>query len=264
MNKMFNIERKSEILKLLEQNGRAEVNELSKLFGTSSETIRRDLNEMEFKGLLKRTHGGAVLDSAFSSSAKEYPVNFREIQRFKEKNAICKLAATFIRNGDSIFIDNSSTCLYLVQHIPEDYQLTIITNSIKLLIGSNEVRNPNLVFVCLGGFYHKDNFSTYGNLNLRDAGDFFPTKSFMSCSGILFPNRITDSSLLEVDTKRLMIERSQKVFILADYTKFGRSSPVFLTEFDFVDYLITDEKADPDQCAPLIKSGIEVLRAQID
>ncbi len=264
MNKMFSIERQSEILKLLEQNGRAEVNELAKLFGSSCETIRRDLNEMEINGLLKRTHGGAVLEKALSSQTREFPVNIREIQRFKEKNAICKLAATYIRNGDSIFIDNSSTCLYLVQHIPTDYQVTIITNSIKLLMGTTEVGNPNHTFVCLGGFYHKENSSTYGSLSLRDAGDFFPNKSFMSCAGILPPNLFTDSSLLEVDTKRLMIERSKEVFILADRTKFGRSSPVFLCDSDAVDTVITDDNADPDLCAAIQKSGVDVLQAQVD
>ena len=202
---MFSVERKSEILKLLEQNGRVEVNELADLFNSSRETIRRDLNEMEVKGLLKRAHGGAVLDSTFSSSNQEFPVNIREIQRYKEKNAICQYASRFIKNGDSIFVDNSSTCLYLVQYIPEEYQITIITNSLKLLIGSNELKKPNLMFVCLGGFYHKENLSTYGNISLRDAGDFYPDKSFMSCGGILPPNRLTDYSILEVDTKRLMI-----------------------------------------------------------
>jgi len=264
VNQMFSVERKSEILKLLEQNGRVEVNDLASIFDSSRETIRRDLNEMEIKGLLKRAHGGAVLDSTFSTSAQEFPVNIREIQRYKEKNAICHKAASFIKNGDSIFVDNSSTCLYLIQHIPEEYQVTIITNSLKLLIGSNELQKPNLMFICLGGFYHKDNLSTYGNISLRDAGEFYPNKSFMSCGGILSPNRFTDYSILEVDTKRLMIEQSKEVFILADHTKFGRSSQVYLTDSTSIDYVITDDKALPDQIAPLEEAGINVIQVVVD
>ncbi len=262
MNKMYSIERKSEILKILEQNGRIGVNELSALFNSSRETIRRDLREMEEKGFLKRTHGGAVFDSTFLSTTPEFPVGVREIQRFKEKDAICKSAASFIKNGDSIFVDNSSTCLYLIQHIPVDFQITLITNSIKLLMESMESEHPNLIIVCLGGFFNGSNLSTYGTISQKNASDFYPNKSFMSCAGIHLPDQLTDSSILEVDTKRSMIERSQEVFILADYTKFNRSGPYFLSSYLSIDYLITDQKASSDQFALLEKAGVKVVRTQ--
>jgi DeoR family fructose operon transcriptional repressor len=259
---MYSIERKSEILKILEQNGRTGVNELSVLFNSSRETIRRDLREMEEKGLLKRTHGGAVFDSTFSSTTPEFPVGAREIQRFKEKDAICKSAAPFIKNGDSIFVDNSSTCLYLIQYIPTDFQITLITNSIKLLFKSMESKHANLMIICLGGFFNGSNLSTHGNIAQKNAADFYPNKSFMSCAGIHLPDQLTDSSILEVDTKRFMIERSQEVFILADYTKFGRSGPFFLSDYSSVDYLITDQSANPDQFTPLEKAGVKVIQTQ--
>jgi DeoR family fructose operon transcriptional repressor len=262
MNKMYSIERKSEILKILEQNGRIGVNELSALFNSSRETIRRDLREMEEKGLLKRTHGGAVFDSTFLSTTPEFPVGVREIQRFKEKDAICKSAASFIKNGDSIFVDNSSTCLYLIQHIPVDFQITLITNSIKLLMESMDSEHPNLIIVCLGGFFNGSNLSTYGTISQKNASDFYPNKSFMSCAGIHLPDQLTDSSILEVDTKRSMIERSQEVFILADYTKFNRSGPYFLSSYSSIDYLVTDQKASSDQFALLEKAGVKVVRTQ--
>ena len=123
MDKMFSIERKSEILKLVEQNGRIGVNELSTLFKFSRETIRRDLREMEGKGLLKRTHGGAVFDSTLSSAARGFPVGIREIQRYKEKDEICRSAAFFIRNGDSIFVDNSPLASIWLSTSPPDFIL---------------------------------------------------------------------------------------------------------------------------------------------
>jgi DeoR family fructose operon transcriptional repressor len=264
MDKMFSIERKSEILKILEQNGRIGVNELSALFNSSRETIRRDLREMEEKGLLKRTHGGAVYNSTISSTTPEFPVGVREIQRFKEKDAICRSAASFIKNGDSIFVDNSSTCLYLVQYIPADFQVILITNSIKLLMKSMESKHANLMIICLGGFFNENNLSTFGTISQKNATDFYPNKSFMSCAGIHHPDQLTDSSILEVDTKHLMIERSQEVFILADYTKFDRSGPFFLSKYSSIDYLITDQNAAPAQYAPLEKAGIKVLRTQFN
>jgi DeoR family transcriptional regulator, fructose operon transcriptional repressor len=262
MNKMYSIERISGILKILERNGRVEVNELSTLYKASRETIRRDLREMEQKGLIKRTHGGAIFNSAILSTTPEFPVGVREIQSFQEKNAICKIAANFINNGDSIFADNSSTCLYLLQYIPADLKITLITNSIKLLLGSMESNHGNFTSICLGGFFNGSNLSTYGNLSLRNAADFYPDKSFMSCAGIRLPDQLTDSSILEVDTKRLMIERSREVFILADYTKFERSGSIFLSNFSSIDYLVTDQKTDPRQIALLETAGVKVLRAE--
>lgn len=257
---MYSVERKSEILKILEQNGRVEVNDLSTLFSSSRETIRRDLREMEEKGLVKRTHGGAVFDNSISSAIPEFPVDVREIQRFREKDAICKSAAAFIKNGDSIFVDNSSTCLYLLQYIPADFQITLITNSIKLLLRSIALKHPNVMIVCLGGFFNGSNLSTYGNISQKNAADFYPNKSFMSCAGIHLPDQLTDSSILEVDTKRLMIERSQEVFILADHTKFEKSGPVFLSHFSSINHLITDPQTAPEQYAALEKAGVKVTR----
>lgn len=260
---MYTIERISEILKLLEQNGRVEVNELSDLLDASKETIRRDLRDMETKGLLKRTHGGAIFESKYSSVMPEFPVEVREIQHYKEKDAICKKAATFIKDGDSIFVDNSSTCLYLMKYIPVQYKVTLITNSIKLLVGTFDSENSNLTAVCLGGFFNPANLSTYGTTARKNAEEFYPCISFMSCAGVHLPDHFTDSSLLEVDTKQLMIERSKEVFILADHTKFERTGPVFLANFSAINTLITDQQ-NMNDFTPFHKAGINVISVDVN
>ncbi len=257
---MYNIERKSEILKIIEAEGRVEVNELATRFNASRETIRRDLREMEDSGLVKRTHGGAVFEP---STLPEFPVEVREIRQFKEKNAICEVAVAAIQDGDSIFVDNSSTCLYMLQYVPTDLHLTVITNSIKLLLGSIPLNRPNLEMICLGGVFHGSNLATFGGLAQKNAAEFFPGKAFVSCAGMRFPDQFTDSSLLETDTKRLMLERSQQVFMLADHTKFERVGPVFLSEFSSVDVLITDAQTNPAHFAALEKAGVRVRQATL-
>jgi DeoR family fructose operon transcriptional repressor len=264
MDKMFNLERKSEILRLLEQNGRIGVNELSTLFNASRETIRRDLRQMEARSLLQRTHGGAVLTTAASSVSHEFPLGVREIQRFREKNAICQCAASYVTDGDSVFVDNSSTCIYLIKYLPRDLQITLITNSIKLLTEAMESDHPNLMIICLGGFFHRSNLSTYGAIAQKNAADFYPNKSFLSCAGIQPPNQLMDSSILEVDTKRLMIDRSQEVFILADHTKFDNTGPFFLSNFSSIDYVITDAETLLSQSASLERAGVKVVRTRDD
>lgn len=112
--KNYSIERKTKIMKKLESNGRVEVEKLSKELKVSKETVRRDLSEMEKDGLLKRTHGGAVSISTTQQSL-EYPYLMREIQCLEEKERIGKKAASVIEDGDTIFIDNSSTNLSILK-----------------------------------------------------------------------------------------------------------------------------------------------------
>jgi DeoR family transcriptional regulator, fructose operon transcriptional repressor len=259
---MFSIERKSEILNFLEQSGRVDVNDLAERFQASRETIRRDLREMEEDGVLKRTHGGAVFNGLNPKAVDEFPVNVREIQRFNEKNAICKKAASFIKYGDSIFVDNSSTCLSLLKYIPPELRVTIITNSIKLLLTVPREKSSNHLVICLGGFFNPANLSLYGNIPIKNAGEYYPCKSFMSCAGIHPQAQLGDTSILEVDTKRLMIERSQETFILADYSKFDRVGHVYLSDFASIDTIITDSKTKLDQLDYLERANVCLVVAE--
>ena len=258
---MYKIERKSEIVNVLEQLGKVDVGELSARLGASRETIRRDLQEMEDDGILKRTHGGAVFARNYPDASAELPVAAREIRHPGEKDAICRKAASLIRDGDSIFLDNSSTCLYLLKYIPPKMNVTIITNSVKLLSESVNHASQSHLIICLGGIFHASNHSLYGNTALKNAEEFYPSRAFMSCSGI-GPERITDSSILEVDLKRLMIERSQEVVLLADHSKFTRSGQVFLSDFSGIDAVITDEKAAEDRTAFLAGTGVRLIVAE--
>lgn len=257
---MYKIERKSEIINILEQAGKVNVNELSERFHASRETIRRDLEEMEQDGVLKRTHGGAVFQGG-NPAALELPVVVREIQRYSEKNEICKKAAALIQDGDNLFVDNSSTCLCLLKYIPAELKVTIITNSIKLLTESAAAGSPNHMVVCLGGILNAANHSLYGNTSLKNAAEFYPNKSFMSCTGVQ-PGRLTDSSFLEVDIKRLMIERSSSVYILADHSKFEKSGQVFLSDFSQITAVITDGKTPREQASFLESAGVGLIFAE--
>ena len=258
---MYKIERKSEIVNILEDTGKVDVSDLAEKLSASRETIRRDLQEMEEDGILKRTHGGAVFAGSYPGSNLELPVSVREIQHSGEKDAICRRAAALIVDGDNIFLDNSSTCLYLLKYIPPKTNVTIITNSVKLLSESVNHLSPNHLIICLGGIFHASNHSLYGNTSLKNAADFYPNKTFMSCAGIA-PDRITDSSILEVDLKRLMIERSQKTILLADHSKFTRSGQVFLSDYSCINTVITDTGTAPEQSAFCTNAGIELLVAE--
>ena len=259
---MYNIERKSEIINLLETHKNVNVSELAAQFQTSKETVRRDLRELEREGVLIRTHGGAMPVETKASSPvmqDKYPVSVRGIRRFQEKQAICKLAASYIQPEDTIFVDNSSTTAYLAQYVPANIQVTFITNSIQFLLEAAKLNNQNHMYICLGGIFKSSNLSIYGNMSLDNAKVYYPNKAFLSCSGISANRMITDSSIQELETKKLMIELSNQVFLLADHSKFEKDGQIFLSSFNNIDYIITDSETDKNSCSYLAGYGVELI-----
>lgn len=240
---MYSIERKSEIVDLLTQNGKVGVNQLAELFGISRETIRRDLAELERDGALQRTHGGAVRAEPTNGSTGEFPVGIRELQHSKEKNGICRKAATFVEDGDIIFVDNSSTTTFMAKHLPETLQITILTNSLALLLEAANHPCHNHTYICMGGIFKTSNLSVSGTITNAVANDFFPDKAFISCTGIHPVSKVGDTSIQEADTKRLMIARSSSVYLLADHTKFQKIGQIFLTDFLDISNIVTDRQA---------------------
>ena len=259
---MYNIERKSEIINLLETHKNVNVAELDAQFQTSKETIRRDLRDLEQEGVLIRTHGGAMPVETKTNNPvmqDKYPVSVRGIRRFQEKQAICKLAASYIQPEDTIFVDNSSTTAYLAQYVPPNIPVTFITNSIQFLLEAAKLNNQNHMYICLGGIFKSSNLSIYGNMSLDNAKVYYPNKAFLSCSGISSNRMITDSSIQELETKKLMIELSNQVFILADHSKFEKDGQIFLSSFHNIDYIITDSHTEGNNYNYLSNYNVELV-----
>lgn len=242
---MFSIERQSLILENLERDGKVDVNLLASRFSTSRETIRRDLRDMEASGILKRTHGGAVLSAGSHSEGYEYPLMVREVQHYEEKQRICKAAALLVEDGDTIFLDNSSTTIGLLRYVPRNIKFTVVTNSIQIMLEAGKLNSSNIVVIGLGGVLNVKNYSLTGMLSRNFAQNFFPDKAFMSCRGVDEKSGMTDASILEIEVKRDMLSRSKQFILLADYSKFGLVGAVYMGGLNEIDILVTDSKADP-------------------
>lgn len=256
---MYGIERKSEILDILEAEGKVDVSKLAARLGASKETIRRDLRKLEEKGALKRTHGGAVMSDIIKS---EYPVCVRGIKQVLEKRDLCKKAAEFINDKDIIFIDNSSTCRYLAEYIDPSKKVTILTNSINLMLEASKTPCENHTYISLGGMLNSSNLSLHGNMALKNAEGYYPAKVFLSCAGINAQKGIiTDGSINEVETKKLMIDHGGEVFILADHTKWEKKGQVFLTAIPNADKILTDKKTDIKYAKALSAEKAQVVYA---
>lgn len=241
---MFSIERQSLILELLEQDGKVDVNSLASRFSTSKETIRRDLKEMEVAGILKRMHGGAVPVIAKRSEGYELPLLVRGVQKYDEKQRICKAAAKLLKDGDTIFLDNSSTTMNLLRYIPKEIKITVITNSIQIMLEAGKLANDNIVVISVGGIFNVKNYSLFGMLSKNFAQNFFPDKAIMSCRGVDEKSGMTDAGILEIELKRDMLIRSKQFILLADHSKFGLIGAVYMGGLDEIDCVITDSKVD--------------------
>ena len=227
-------QRRLKILEMLREDGVVKVMTLGKFFKVSEVTIRQDLEKLEKEGLVTREHGGAYLNSV-EQQVRSLSLNSENIE-LKEK--IGRKAAEFIQNGDSIIMDSGSTTTEIAKHILDRKNLTVITNSlnIALLLGAE----PGINLIMTGGEFKGPTLSLTG----QKAADMFQglhvDKLFLATAGISLKAGLTYPSLSDIVVKKAMIESADKVYLVADSTKIGKSSLASLGALSLIDYLITD------------------------
>jgi len=150
--------------------------------------------------------------------------------------------------------------LYLPQYLPANIRLTILTNSVAFLLETAKISNHNWLVVSLGGIFNKSNHSLYGLGALKVGEEYFPNKAFFSCAGVSEHNKVADSSLYEIEVKRVMISHSQKSYLLVDSSKLDKPGQMRLCGFEDVDFVITNE-TNEEKLEFLKKNGVEVIGA---
>ena len=255
---MFAEERRQFILEQLQKKRRVDVLGLAGKLDTSPETIRRDLNEMETDGILKRTHGGAIyLDD--HTSRPLMPLHSRHEVNADGKADIARVAAGFVNDGDVIAIDNSTTTARIIEYIPADIKLTIVTYSMKVIL--DVIANPKRTWTCinLGGVVNPKNMSCHGTLTSSALKMFQPHKLFLSCAGIDSTGMMTEGNLLEAEIKRELLQSCRKSFLLADGSKWGQVGPVNEGQAANLDYLITNADVAPEKLAILRGKKVRII-----
>lgn len=245
---MFAEERRQLILDFLKQKKRVDVADLAEELSTSPETIRRDLNEMETAGLLKRTHGGAILQNDIASYTLR-PLDSRRVINADKKARIAKAAAGLVENGDVIAIDNSTTACRVVDHIPADFKLTVVTYSLQVIYDIARMNNSQWTCISLGGIVNMANMSTHGLLTSNALNFFQPRKFFMSCAGVSPEGLLTEGALLEAETKRELMRCSQKIILMVDDSKWGKTGVVNEGDISGVDCLVINAETEMEKVA---------------
>ena len=231
---MFNIERQKEILDILIQSKSATVQKLSKLLYVSPPTIRRDLAALEAQGKVLRTHGGVVLRQAAES---EIPLMYREEQSSHAKQIIAQKAAEYIKNGDVIFLDASSTVAHLVPHLKKFKNIVVVTNSPKtsLKLGEENIRN-----FCTGGLLLAHSVAYVGNEAESFIANINADLVFFSSRGYTEDGFATDSSVEEAAVRKAMLKNASRAYYLADSSKKNQKYMYNICEMRDV-YAVIDE-----------------------
>jgi DeoR family transcriptional regulator of aga operon len=239
---------------------------LSVLLGVSEMTIRRDLIGLEKMGLCRRTRGGAV--SLHGVLARDTHYSERETLNVAEKMAIGRAAAELVEDGETIAIDAGTTTARLAAALKDRRDVTVITNSLRVLDQLCDSSGIKLIStggtvspVGRGKLGHGDHFLV-GPLAEAGMRRFRPSKAFMGTTGCTLADGLSNSVLEQTQIKRLMMDVSAEVILLADHTKFGRVASSIVGPVTLVNRVITDTGVLPRIKEALERKGIEVLTVQ--
>lgn len=249
-------ERKKTILEALEAEEKVQVRVLSQILEVSDETIRRDLDRLEKEGILKKVYGGAIKTKFHSW---ELPFDQKKTINSNAKNAICKAAATLVEDGDIIMIGNGTTPLDIIPYLVDKKDIILITHSIPILLQAIELFKGRVIFI--GGEFERNQQYTSGPLAEIMVESLKAIKVFISAGGISIENGITDYDINGSSISRKMIERAEEVIILADHTKFGKTTFAYMCALTEASMIITDQDCPKEWKRILAEKEIELLIA---
>lgn len=234
---MYNKEREQEILSILKTaNGFVSVTQLCEALFASESSIRRDLKKLEQKGLVKRSYGGAVPTSNYSSIVT---FNHRTRQNAEAKRAIAKKATALIKDGDVIFLDQSSSAFYLAAELVGRSSLTVVTNNIEIMM---LLSNSAVRVISSGGALSDENRNCLvGGEAVSTFRNIFADTVFFSIKAVDDEGQVTDCSRDEVVVRDAMLKNASKKVLLCDSSKFGHKSRFKQCELTDIDYLISEE-----------------------
>lgn len=237
---MLAIERKNEILAKLRAEQRVLVSELSAHYGVTEETIRRDLDKLEKEGYCTKTYGGAIWGN---STKADLSSTIRKKTNVDAKRAIAMEVDAIVEDGDHIMLDDSSTSLYIARQLKDKKNLTVITNSIEIVVELAPIEGWTIMST--GGTLKQDSLALIGNQAQQMLLHYHVDKAFISCKGIDRENGVTDSSEHHALTKQAMIRSSRQTYLCVDSSKFDKTSFVKITAFPALTAVVTNEEPDP-------------------
>ena len=233
--------RRSAILQRLNEDSAVNVNSLSREFGVSEVTIRKDLRILRERKLLIRVHGGAIMRTNVAAEDEEdRNFNFKRLVNAREKEAIGRAAAAHIKNGDTILIDSGTTALEVAKNLHHFHDLTIITNSINAMMEALKYKRFKVIL--LGGAVRESSYSTVGPLAESNLKLFYCDKLFLGVDSFSVEAGLSTPSVEEASTNQVMISRAREVYAVFDSSKLNKRALAFIATPDKIGTVITDSR----------------------
>lgn len=240
---------------LIRQSGVIRIEQLCRQLNVSPATVRRDLDELEKSGAIRRVHGGAV---SVESRLDEPMFDSKTSIAAKEKHRIAQAALALIGADETIYLDGGSTVLELARLLRERTNLTVVTNSLRAAIELSS-RGPRLILI--GGELRRLSQTVVGPLSRPVLEGLHLDKAFMGTIGFALKEGLTTTEPSEAFTKELVMERAREVILLADSSKAGKVSFARAGKLERLHAVITDAGLDTKFAKELTKKGIKVIKA---
>ncbi len=253
---LFAEERQQSILEQLRRQGKVTVEELTSAFHVSPPTIRADLTRLEERGLLRRTHGGAI---ALGNTLYEPPYAERAVLRQAEKRAIARAAAAMVQEGETLLLDAGTTCHEIALVLKEYRRLTVVTNSIASAQALAE--NDGIETVLIGGVLQPRRRATLGALAASFLGPIQCDRAFVAVSGVHAVAGFTVVDFDAAQLKRRMLDKGKQTVTVADSSKVGQIAFATVAAIGGVGAFITDAGIASDDRLALEEAGLRVVVA---
>lgn len=234
---MLALERRNLILEKLQAEKRVVVSELSQLYNVSEETIRRDLDKLEKEGLAIKSYGGAVINEDLSI---DLPFNVRKNQNVAGKQKMAEIAASMVKDGEHIFLDASTTAVFVAKALKDKERLTVITNSMEILLELSDVSGWNIIST--GGVMKEGYLAFLGSKTDESIRSYYVDKVIFSCKALDHEWGIMESQEAFGSTKKAMMGSGRKKILVIDSTKFDQTAFSVAGSLRDVDVVVTDRK----------------------
>ena len=255
---MYAEERHQAIAELVASRGRVAVTELASHFDVTTETVRRDLSQLERLKLLRRVHGGAV--STRSVTMLEAQLPDRDQANAEEKERIGRAAIALLpEGGGTLLVDAGSTTARLAAHLPSSEQWTVITHAVP--IAAMLAPLPHIELHLLPGRVRPATQAAVGHSTVEAIGRLRADVAFLGTNGISVRHGLSTPDPEEAATKRALVAGAEQIVVLADSTKVGQERTVRFADLEDVDVLVTDDGIAEADVKAFEAVGLDVVRA---
>jgi DeoR family transcriptional regulator, aga operon transcriptional repressor len=255
-NSLLNEERRRAILGLLQRERRVLVADLAQQFRTSQVTIRKDLEVLHVRGLIQRTHGGAL--PAHDGALEDPSLSEKERLHRKEKVRIAAAAARLVSEGQVVILDSGTTTTEIARALRNLQSLTVITNAVNI---AAELASSSVDVILTGGVVRKNSFSLVGPIDEETLRRLSADILFLGVDGFDVRHGLTTPNLAEASVNRIMIEIAKRTVAVCDSSKFGRRSLSLIVAPTCLQQVITDKGVQKSDVDALRKVGIDVILA---